>query len=121
MNKNPKTENLIPLSARNPTEKKELQQKGGKISAKVRQERKKLKDELRYLLNVEDKTGKTMQEKMCLSLVKNAIDGDLNAVEWIQACIGEKPIEKTMSLSPTLEAKTEAQQIVADIIAKQIS
>lgn len=28
MNKNPKTENLIPLSARNPTEKKELQQKG---------------------------------------------------------------------------------------------
>ena len=32
-----------------------------------------------------------------------------------------KPIEKTMSLSPTPEAKTEAQQIVADIIAKQIS
>ena len=58
---------------------------------------------------------------MLCSIVKKAIKGDLNAVEWIQACIGEKPIEKTMSLSPTPEAKTEARQFVASIIAKKIS
>ena len=57
---------------------------------------------------------------MLCSIVKKAIKGDLKAVEFIQNTIGEKPIEKTMSLSPTLEAKTEAQQIVADIIARQI-
>lgn len=106
-NKNPKTENLIPLSARNPTEKKELQQKGGKISAKVRQERKKLKDELIYLLNVEDKTGKTMQEKMCLSLVKNAIDGNVKAFEVIRNTIGEDEISNIhASIESTIDDKT---------------
>lgn len=92
-NKNPKKENLIPLSERNPTEKKALQQKGGKMSAKIRQERKKLKDELLYLLKIEDKTGKTMQERMCLALIQEAINGKVEAFKTIENTIGEKQAE----------------------------
>lgn len=123
-NKNPKTENLIPLNQLTMVEQRKIQSTGGKKSAKARQEKRLMKDILQILLSMEvtqDKTIKSTKEAMLCSIIKKAIKGDLKAVEWIQACIGEKPIEKTMSLSPTLEAKTEAQQIVADIIAKQIS
>ena len=53
---------------------------------------------------------------MLCSLVKKAIKGDLKAVEFIQNTIGEKPIEKSMSLSPTPESKTEAKAIIDEIL-----
>lgn len=89
-----------------------------KKSAQVRHEKRKMRDILQTLLSMEvmqDKTLKSAKEAMMCSIVKKAVNGDLKAVEWIQACIEEKPVEK-LSLSPSLEAKTEAQQIISDII-----
>ena len=50
-------ENLIPFAERTPREHKELSSKGGKECAKVKREKKTLKEQLRLLLSlpVEDK------------------------------------------------------------------
>ena len=123
-NKQPKVENLKPFNKLTVNEQRLLAKQGGKKSGIVRLEKRKMREILEILLSQDLKQSgmlKSTKEAIMVQVVKKALSGDLKAVEWIQACIGEKPIEKTMSLSPTLEAKTEAQQIVADIIAKQIS
>ena len=41
---------------------------------------------------MQDKQLKSAKEAMLFSVVKNAINGDLKALEFIQSTIGEKPI-----------------------------
>lgn len=108
-NKNPKTENLIPFNELSKEALKEITKKGGVKSALVRQERKRLKDELLYLLASKDKTGKTMQTKICLSLINEAIRGKVQAYQAIEASIGEKPTD------------TIAQHITGEIDEKTIN
>ncbi len=82
-NKNPKTENLIPLNQLTKVEQRKIQSAGGKKSAKVRQEKRLMKDILQILLSVEviqDKTIKSTKEAMLCKAIK----GNLKAVEWIQ-------------------------------------
>ena len=96
-NKNPKTENLIPLNQLTMVEQRKIQSAGGKKSAKAIQEKRLMKDILQILLSVEvtqDKIIKSTKEAMLCSIVKKAIKGDLKAVEWIQACIGENPLKR---------------------------
>ena len=76
--------NLIPNSKRSPSEVRENSRKGGIKSGKVRRERRKLKEELELLL----KQGH-YQEKICLSLINKAINGDVRAFETIRETIGE--------------------------------
>ena len=52
-NKNPKTENLIPLNQLTMVEQRKIQSAGGKKSAKVRQEKRLMKDMLQILLSME--------------------------------------------------------------------
>lgn len=123
-NKQPKVENLKPFNKLTVNEQRLIAKQGGKKSGIVRLEKRKMREILEILLSQDLKQSgvlKSTKEAIMVQVVKKALSGDLKAVEWIQTCIGEKPIEKSMSLSPTLEAKTEVQQIVADIIAKQIS
>lgn len=61
--------------------------KGGLASGKARKERKALKEELIILLSMGD-----TQEKISLSLIKEAIKGNTKAFEVIRDTIGEKPI-----------------------------
>ena len=117
-NYNPKIENLKPFNQLTVNEQRLLAKQGGKKSAQVRHEKRKMRDILQTLLSMEvmqDKTLKSVKEAMMCSVVKKAVNGDLKAVEWIQACIEEKPAEK-LSLSPSPEVKTEVQMIIDRII-----
>ncbi len=77
-NKNPKTENLIPLNQLTMVEQRKIQSAGGKKSAKVRQEKRLMKDILQILLSMEvtqDMTIKSTKEAMLYSILK-VIKGD---------------------------------------------
>lgn len=63
--------------------------KGGKASAKKRQEQKTLKEELLVLLSDGD-----TQEKISIALIQRALKGDIKAFEVIRDTIGQKPTDK---------------------------
>ena len=77
-------QNLQPV--RTKKEAREKGRKGGIASGKVRAARKTLKEELLLLLA----QGNT-QEKISLSLIQEALNGNTKAFEVIRDTIGEKP------------------------------
>ena len=83
------TDNLIPFNELTEDKQREIAKKGGKASAKARQERKALKDELLLLLSKGD-----TQQKVSLALIQQALDGNTKAFEVIRDTIGEKPVDK---------------------------
>lgn len=82
-------DNLIPNSERSPEEVRENGRKGGIKSGETRRKRKTLREELLALLETNQ-----YQEKMSLSLIKQAIDGNTKAFEVIRDSIGEKQTDK---------------------------
>lgn len=78
-------ENLRTLTSE---EAREIGKKGGIASGKARAERKTLKEELLLLLS----QGNT-QEKISLSLIAQAMEGNVKAFETIRDTVGEKPKE----------------------------
>ena len=70
------------------SEAREIGKKGGQASAKKRQERKTLKEELLLLLSEGD-----IQNKISLALLQEAQKGNTKAYEIIRDTIGEKPKE----------------------------
>jgi hypothetical protein len=81
-------ENLINLRDRTPEERKEIARKGAEATNKLLKERKTLKEELLLLLS----QGNT-QEKISLSLIAQAMEGNTKAFEIIRDTVGEKPKE----------------------------
>ena len=79
-------ENLIPMNERTMEEQREIARLGGIASGKARRERKTLKEELLVLLS----NGDT-QEKISLSLIQQALEGNTKAFEIIRDTVGEKP------------------------------
>ena len=79
-------ENLVNLKDRSPRERKEIARKGAIASNKKQAARKTLKEELLLLLS----QGNT-QEKISLSLIQEAVNGNTKAFEVIRDTIGEKP------------------------------
>ena len=82
-------ENLINLRERTPEERKEIARKGAEATNKLLRERKTLKEELLLLLS----QGNT-QEKISLSLIAQAMEGNVKAFETIRDTVGEKPTDK---------------------------
>lgn len=60
-----------------------------KLSVESRKRKIELKEELLMLLSKGDTT-----ERMSLSLIQKAIDGDVKAFEVIRDTIGQKPVER---------------------------
>ena len=121
VNYNPKKEFLKPNSVRTPLERSELAKRAGMKSGEIRREKRKMREILEILLSQDIMQAgalKSTKEAMMCSIVKKAVNGDLKAVEWIQACIEEKPAEK-LSLSPSPEVKTEVQMIIDSFIQSQ--
>lgn len=83
----PNVKNLKPVKSTK--EARERGKKGGIASGKARKKRKALKEELLLLLS----QGNT-QEKISLSLIKEAMKGNTKAFEVIRDTIGEKPMDK---------------------------
>ena len=81
--------NLITQDKRSPEERREIARKGAEASNKAQRERKTLKEELLLLLSQGD-----TQEEMSLSLIQQALNGNVKAFETIRDTIGEKPVEK---------------------------
>lgn len=82
-------ENLKPFNELTEKEQREIARKGGLASAKARQERKSLREELLALLSQGD-----TQERISLALLSKAESGDTKAFEVIRDTVGEKPIDK---------------------------
>jgi hypothetical protein len=82
-------QNLKPFNELTEKEQRELAKKGGIASGKARAERKTLKEELLLLLS----QGNT-QEKISLSLIAQAMEGNVKAFETIRDTVGEKPVDK---------------------------
>jgi hypothetical protein len=77
-------QNLKPV--RTKSEARERGKNGGIKSGEVRKQRKTLKEELLLLLS----EGQT-QERISLSLIQEALEGNTKAYEIIRDTIGEKP------------------------------
>lgn len=82
-------ENLKPFNELTEKEQREIAKKGGIASGKARAERKTLKEELLLLLS----QGNT-QEKISLSLIAQAMEGNVKAFETIRDTVGEKAVER---------------------------
>lgn len=91
-------ENLKSLANRTKEEQREIAKKGGIKSGEVRRARKTLKEELLLLLSKGD-----TQEKMSLSMIAKALNGDVKAFEVIRDTIGEKPVEKIDNVNPQVQ------------------
>lgn len=86
--------NLIPNSARTPSERRENAQKAGIKSGEKRRKRKKLKELLELALQNTDENGKQNDFIIVAALIKKAANGDTKAFELIRDTIGEKPTDK---------------------------
>ena len=100
-------------------EAKKRGKNGGIKSGLKRIEKRLMKDILQILLETEvmqDKQLKSAKEAMLFSVVKNAINGDLKAIEFIQSTIGEKPIYNSNSTADP-QRVAEVQEIINELIS----
>ncbi len=81
--------NLVSLADRTTEEQRKIAKMGGIASGESRRKRKTLKEELLVLLSEGD-----TQEKISLSLIKQALEGNTKAFEIIRDTVGEKPKEE---------------------------
>ena len=88
-------ENLIDNSKRSPQEVRENGRKGGIKSGEVRRAKKTMKQMLDYLLEKEIKNNQgetaTTLEAITVSLIKQAMSGNVKAYEVIRDTIGQNP------------------------------
>lgn len=97
--------NLIPVTKRTPREQKEISSKGGKASAKAKKQRKTMKEQMQYLLDLPIQEGGlkaqlqawgiepnelNMQMAMNASMIQNALKGSVNAYNSIRELMGER-------------------------------
>ena len=90
----PRTDNgnLRSLGDISTDEQRKIASKGGKASVEARRRKKKLREELEILLQIMDeKSGKTLQEKMSMALIEKAMQGDTKAYEIVRDTIGQRP------------------------------
>ena len=109
-----------PFSKDNPEIARECGRKGAIKTNEIRRARKTLKEELLLLLSKGD-----TQEKMSLSMIAKALNGDVKAFEVIRDTIGEKPVEKLENLNPqvqkifiTKEDSKKANKLIDEFIEK---
>lgn len=87
-------QNLISLATREERERKEIASKGGIASAKLKKERKSMREQLLILLENDN-----LRENIIIALINKAINGDVRAFETIRDTIGEKPIKKQENIN----------------------
>lgn len=90
------SENLIPNSARTPKERQELAKKAGKKSGESRRDKKHIQEALKKALNGEyeiDEKKLTGYDALAISILKEALQGNVQAFKEIRDSIGEKPTE----------------------------
>lgn len=101
--------NLIPNSDRSPKEVRENGRKGGKKSGEVRRAKKTMRETCEMLLAMDCKIGniktkmkeigipeneQTNQMAITISMLKSALNGNVQAFNSLRDTIGEKPINR---------------------------
>ena len=84
---------------RTTSEAREKGRNGGVASAKVRKEKKLLRECLQELMQMEYSTSqgkKSGSEMLSAMLMKKAMSGDIKAFEVLRDTAGEKPVDKVM-------------------------
>lgn len=105
-------ENLKPFdSNQNREEAKKNGRKGGKKSGEVRRQKKTMREMLDYLLEKEltSKNGEkaTTLEAMMTAMIKQGLNGNVKAVEFIRDTTGQKPTEKVEATNATITVTDE--------------
>ena len=105
-------ENLKPFdSNQNREEAKKNGRKGGKKSGEVRRQKKTMRAMLDYLLEKEltNKNGEkaTTLEAMMTAMIKQGLNGNVKAVEFIRDTTGQKPTEKVEATNATITVTDE--------------
>lgn len=105
-------ENLKPpINERSTSEQREICQKGGIKSGEARRAKKTMREMLNYLLEKEitNRSGEkaTTQEAITVSLINQALKGNVKAWEVIRDTIGEKPEQNI---------KLDSSEIIAPVI-----
>lgn len=91
------SENLKPNSKRTPSELRRNAQKGGVASGKARKEKKMIKEALLKALSSKytiDDIQLKGYDAIAVSMMKQALRGDVSAFREIRDTIGEKPSDK---------------------------
>lgn len=115
-------ENLKPLNQRCKEDAKKIRSKGGKARAAKIKEKKTMREMLNYLLEKEitNRSGEkaTTQEAITVSLINQALKGNVKAWEVIRDTIGEKP-KQDINLSTgglvVQVADEETKKIIEDV------
>lgn len=85
--------------------------KGGKKSGEVRRQKKTMREMLDYLLEKEltSKNGEkaTTLEAMMTAMIKQGLNGNVKAVEFIRDTTGQKPTEKVEATNATITVTDE--------------
>lgn len=106
------SENLKPNSERTPSERRANAKKAGIKSGEKRRERKKFKELLEIaLLLPDEESGKQNDFAIVAAIIKKAANGDTKAFELIRDTVGEKPIDKQLTVEGT---KADLEEIVID-------
>lgn len=110
--------NLRPFSSGTLTHEEAVRfgKKGGVKSGEARRERKRLKEELETLLSepMPKKKGMTIQKGIALSLIREALCGNVRAFETIRDTIGERPADLLkINTTPDYSALDEAFEALA--------
>ena len=94
------------------SEARENGKKGARKSAEKRRERKKFKELLEIaLLLPDEESGEQNDFAIVAALIKKAANGDTKAFELIRDTVGEKPIDKQLTVEGT---KFDLEEIVID-------
>jgi len=107
-------ENLIPLNQRTKDEQRKIQVKGGKASAKVRQDRKLLREKLAIAMTMPLRDGEvvpienvksfeeakeanlTLEDRMMMQIARRAANGDPQIYQLYRDEMGQKIPEKVI-------------------------
>ena len=105
-------ENLKPFDSNQSREEaRKNGRKGGKISGEVRRQKKTMREMLDYLLEKEltSKNGEkaTTLEAMMTAMIKQGLNGNVKAVEFIRDTTGQKPTEKVEATNANITVTDE--------------
>lgn len=105
-------DNLKPFDSNQSREEaKKNGRKGGKKSGEVRRQKKTMREMLDYLLEKEltSKNGEkaTTLEAMMTAMIKQGLNGNVKAVEFIRDTTGQKPTEKVEATNATITVTDE--------------
>lgn len=102
-------QNLISMTERTTSEQREITRKGGKKSGEVRRAKKLFRETCELLLSMDCKMGnakeamrkmgipeneQTNQMAITISMLKSALEGNVQAFKELRDTMGEKPVQR---------------------------